>query len=198
LERQEPDWLVLSEVVADGPVSADAVLAVCRQWGAEESARRERPVRHVVLPLTPDGPVAAAAMRGAARFVGHYEACGGSMARVLDVERLLGALVPEFEVRLWAVRLAFRGLLRFVTDLGAAALAIDAGAVRLSTGDTGTADEVVTLRLPQAELARLALGAFPADDVLDRLPERPEPRPWQLACALFPQRCPHMYLPDRY
>jgi len=40
--------LVLGEVMADGPLAADAVLTVCKQWAQEEVA--ERKVKQVVLP----------------------------------------------------------------------------------------------------------------------------------------------------
>ena len=54
------------------------------------------------------------------------------------------------------------------------------------------------MRLPQAALARLALGAFPPGDVVDGLDPPPGPRERDLLAALFPARRPHMYWPDRY
>ncbi len=91
----EPEFdraLVLGEAMADGPVAADAVLAACRAWAKEDPA--ERKVKEVVLAFPPEGPLASAAMRQDARFVRSYSACGGSMARVLNVRRLLEALRP--------------------------------------------------------------------------------------------------------
>jgi hypothetical protein len=50
--------------------------------------------------------------------------------------------------------------------------------------------------LPQTALARLALGAYPPQDVLERLDPAPDPRAAELIAALFPLRQCHIYLPD--
>src|SRR5262249_34231469 len=123
-ERRHPAALVLAEVMADGPASADAALAACCQWAAEESAARPEAVTSVLLALPPEGPVAAAAMRQYARFAQNYSACGSSMARVLDVRRLLQALEPEFKVRLDEAGCDFRGLILLRTELGEVLLEI--------------------------------------------------------------------------
>jgi Acetyltransferase (GNAT) domain len=214
-ERQHRDALVLGEVMADGPAAADAALAACRQWAAEEPAARPEPVTKVLLALPPEGPIAASATRQAARFVQSHTACGGSMARVLDVGRLLEALKPELARRLQASRSAFAGAIHFCTDLGDAVLQVTTegltvagpndpasrtreGAAparaRIPSGGAGT----VELCLPQTVLARLALGAFPPDDLLDRLEQPVTGQARELVCTLFPPRHPHMYLPDRY
>lgn len=71
---------------------------------------------------------------------------------------------------------------------------LHAGTVRSLTG-VGT----LAVSLPQTELARLALGAFPPQDILARLPEPPsEEAARLLLCALFPLRNAHMHLPDRH
>jgi predicted acetyltransferase len=196
LAKETPDALVLAEVMAAGPEAADAVLALCRGWAREEGDRRPVPVKHVLLALPPEGPVAAAAMRQQARLVQAYEACGGSMARVLDVERLLTALLPELTVRVRAARWEATAALRVETDQGAAALRVYPSGVEL-----GEAPDGRVLRLPQTALAQLALGAFPPADILARL-RADSGADDDLSCRmvelLFPLRHPHMHLPDRY
>lgn len=199
LERDDPGALVLAEVVAADPAAADAVLDLCQQWAAEESAVRPARVRAIRLGLPPDSAVAAAAMRRGARFTQLYQPCGGSMARTLEVERLLTALLPELVARLGSARHDFQGSLRIETEIGAATLTLQGGAVEVVGSDLPPAPGAShVLRLPQAELARLALGAFPPDDLLDRLPEPPGLEVRELVQVLFPLRHPHMYLPDRY
>ncbi len=194
LDRDRPEALILGEVMAEGPAAADAVLALCRRWGAEDAVRRG--VKRVVLSLPSDGPVAAAVMRQRAELTRLYAPCGGSMARVLDVRRLLAALLPELADRLRRSSFSFAGCLRFVTDLGAAALRLGPNGAAIVPGERY--EEAEELQLPQTDLARLALGAFPPEDILDRL-ERPLPDEVRhLVTVLFPERHPHMYLPDRF
>jgi GNAT superfamily N-acetyltransferase len=210
LERQHPAALVLSEVIADGPASAGAVLAACRQWAAEESAARPEPVDKVLLSLPSEGPVAAAAMRQSARFVQSYAACGGSMARVLDLGRLLEALTNEFMIRLDEAGCSFTDTLLLRTDLGDVALVIDVQGIFVIRGDPSdppafqervthrTRRKPLEIRLPQSILAQLALGAFPPGDLLGRLEEPVGEEAAGVIETLFPLRHPHMYLPDRF
>lgn len=196
LARETPDALVLAEVMAADPEAADAVLALCRQWGREEGGRRAAPVRQVLLGLPPEGPIAAAAMRLPSRFISLCEACGGSMARVLNVERLLTALLPEFTARVRAAGWDAADALRLETDLGAATLCLTPGGVELAASE-----EARALRLPQTALAQLALGAFPPATILDRLASdsgAADGATRRLVELLFPHRHQHMHLPDRY
>jgi hypothetical protein len=195
LETDFKKALVIGEVMADSPVAADAVLAAARLWALEEAKARK--VTEVVLAFDPEGALAAAAMRQDARFLREFSACGGSMARTLDVRRLLEALQPELMARLQAARCDFVGSLTIKTDIGAAALRIDPKSATV-TDATPRRGRSLTVALPQTELVRLALGAFPPDDVLARLPEPPGAETAELLQALFPLRCPHMHLPDRY
>lgn len=194
LETNIPNSLVLGEVMADGPAAADAVLAACRIWAREEGEQRE--VKQVVLAFPPEGPLSAAAMRQDARFTRNYSACGGSMARVLDVARLLKALRPELQARLQATQSTFPATLTLRTDIGTATLRIARSEIEIEEGEPEDGS-ALTVELPQAELARLALGAFPPGDLLARLPAFPEAAKPMLE-ALFPQRNAHMHLPDRY
>jgi predicted acetyltransferase len=188
LQRQDGDAFVVSEVMADGPVPADAILAACRLWAREPSAARGDPYRHVLLAHPPDGAVAAAAALGDARLVRLTARSGASMARVLDVERLLTALSAELRRRLERAAPpagGWPGSLRFVTDIGE-------GTLRL--GGAGAARRV---DLPQGTLARLVLGAYDGADQLDRV-EAADDGARGVLEVLFPRRHPHMYVPDRY
>ncbi|MCW3097208.1 MAG: hypothetical protein JWL77_2826 [Chthonomonadaceae bacterium] len=196
LETDFREALVLGEVMADGPLAADAVLAACRQWA--QAVSEQRKVKQVVLAFPPEGALAASAMRQYARIQQNYSACGNSMARVLDVTRLLRALAPELQARLQAAHSPFVGPLVFKTDMGDATLHIVPGAVTVEDGASNTTGETLRAVLPQTELARLALGAFPPDDILSRLPQPPPQTAIALLTMLFPLRFPHMYLPDRY
>jgi predicted acetyltransferase len=195
LEPNYEDSLVLGEVMADRPLAADAALAACRLWALEEAGNRT--VKQVVLALPPNGVLAAAAMRQDARFIQNYGACGGSMARVLSVPRLLEALRPELQARLQAAHNTFTGSLVLETDIGSAALQITPEHVMVAEAQDAGSDGL-HVTLPQAELARLALGAFPPADLLARLAARPSEAVSQLLETLFPLRHPHMYLPDRF
>ncbi len=99
--------------------------------------------------------------------------------------------------RLQAAHCPFRGTLAFQTDLDDATLRIGPRRVTVTEGAL-TGPGALSVSLPQTELARLALGAFPPEDLLARLPEPPSSEAAQLLCALFPERHPHMHLPDRY
>lgn len=63
-ERYFPDALAVGEVVADGPASADAILAVCRRWAVESSPGRAQPIRRVQIgaPLEPEARAIVAAL----------------------------------------------------------------------------------------------------------------------------------------
>jgi predicted acetyltransferase len=195
LETDFREALVLGEVMANGSLAADAVLAACRQWAQAESEQRK--VKQVVLAFPPEGPLAAAAMRQYARFQQNYSACGNSMARVLDVTRLLRSIAPELHARLQTAQSRFVGTLTFQTDIGDATLQIDPDTVTV-VSVSAPSEDALRIRLPQMELARLALGAFSPDDLLARLPDLPSAKAATLLTTLFPLRFPHMHLPDRY
>jgi len=192
LEREFPDALAFGEVIAITPGAADALLATCRRRAAEEGKKE------ALLPVPPDSLVAYAARYTDARAVQLYSAGGGSMVRVLSVERLLRALEPELsrqfrqcEHRVAPCQITFR------TDLGEGTLLIGKEEVR-SAREQVEACTAYAIRLSQGTLARLALGFAPADDLCARLSE---PLPEEVASLLkllFPVRYQHAYLPDRY
>ena len=195
LETSHKRALVLGEVMADSPAAADAVLAACRIWAKEEPAARK--INEVVLAFAPEGPLAAAAMRQDSRLLRNYNACGGSMARVLNVERLMRELLPELKARWIRACDQFEGRLELRTDIGSVMLQLDPGTISVAKSAPKKPAQA-TVTMPQFELARLALGAFPPEDVLARLQEAPSAEAARVLQALFPLRHPHMHLPDRY
>ncbi|MDQ2732187.1 MAG: GNAT family N-acetyltransferase [Armatimonadota bacterium] len=202
LEKAEKRALVLSEVIARDKPTAEAVLALCRKWGLEGA--RSGSERRVVLSAPPEGPVAAAARLQSAELIKRYPPCGGSMARVLNVARLVDALGPAFQERLAGAPADLRRPLSIVTDLGESPLPIITSEPKKTGKEQGEkapkpkrGDEGI-LNLPQWQLARLALGAFPPDDILDELEEPPTPEVRSQVRVLFPHCSPHMYVPDRF
>jgi GNAT superfamily N-acetyltransferase len=199
LEREFPDALSWGEVIAITPGAADALLAHCRRRAAEEGKSE------ALLPVPPDSVVAHAARYTDARLVQHYSANGGSMVRVLNVERLLQSLEPEWN-RL--IRLAGRRVapcrIAFRTEIGEGALLVDDEGVHPAqeqAEDRPMGEEKVpsyTVQLSQGMLARLALGFTPAEDLCARLSEPLPEAVVSLFQTLFPVREQHAYLPDRY
>jgi hypothetical protein len=190
LEPTYPDALALGEAVAESAPAADAVLAACSMWAREQ----DREVKRVVLAIPPQGPLAEAAMRQEATFEQHYEPSGGSMVRVLDVTRLMTALAPELSARARAAGAGCEGMLVFRTDEGEAGLAVTPDGVSVVDGGPSA----LVVELPQYELARLALGAYPPGSILERLASPPSEAACRLVEALFPHRHPHLYVPDRF
>jgi hypothetical protein len=200
-ERNEPNALILSEVLSETPAAADVAVSACLEWAAEESATKTGPAKEAILSLPPDSATAQAAKRRTAQFVAQFTYCGESMARVLNVARLLETLKPELEARWAAAQLNFVGSLTFQTDIGDAALRIAEEGMEVADRDLSEdrdgRGENLRVQLPQGDLARLALGAFAPEDALLRLEVRPDATR-ELLSALFPARHPHMYIPDRY
>lgn len=196
LEHEFPDALTFGEVIALTPGAADALLALCRRRAAEEGKDE------ALLPVPPDSLVAVAARYTDARHVQLYSANGGSMVRVLSVERLLRALEPEWSrqirqcgQKVMACQITFR------TELGDGTLLIDEDGVRsvhFSAHQQAETRHSYIVRLPQGTLARLALGFAPAEDLCARLPEPLPEEAVSLLKLLFPVRFQHAYLPDRY
>lgn len=194
LSREYPEAFFLGEAIADGHDSADALLALCRSWAIEES--EERTIKEAIIVAPPEGHLSIAAGYQDARVVRAFTSCGGSMARVLDVRRLLDSLRPELERRLSGSKTASGCSLTLRTEIGEAAIICEDGRLRIepAVGNVGG----FTVDLPQTALARLALGAFPPCDILSRLPNPPSKTASELIETLFPLRSPNMYLPDRY
>jgi hypothetical protein len=191
-----PQSLVIGEVVAGSALAADALLATCCIWGAGATTAKAEPVKDVVLSFPPQGPLYAASLRQDTRWIISSWPAENFMARTLDVYRLLDALAPELSVRRLALPAELSATLRLITDIGSATLLVTDAGVMVRAGEHLGAGALV-LRLPQTDLMRLALGALPPDDVLDRLASPPDDRMRTVIEALFPQRRPYLYLADR-
>jgi predicted N-acetyltransferase YhbS len=189
--REAPTSFHVAEAMAIDPTAADAVLAACRLWAAEGGGDLDQ----VDLAIPPEGPVAgAAAYEGGSVHVVHSR-CGEFMGRVLNVDRLLAQMQPEFSERVRACRVPFRGELVLKTDEGEGSLFVTADGVSLD-GDAGGAR--LSVELPQHALARLCLGGFETGDLLRRLPSPPDRQTEDLLRVLFPRRLPHIYPIDRF
>jgi len=196
LGRERPNALVIGEAVAAHPIAADAVLAACRAWAVEVTPGRSEPVKEVLLSFPPEGPLAAAVLRQHTRCETVSAPAAEFMACTLDVPRLLRSLEPELTRRAQLAPPDVVGTLRAQTDIGDALLQVR-GDGRVVVDPRETVDDVVMVSLPQTELMRLALGALPPDDVLDRLDTPTSPMARRLIKALFPQQHPYLHLPDR-
>jgi len=197
-ERYWPGGMVIGEVIAGSPTAADALLAACRLW-AQES---DPPAQRIDLALPPEGWVAGAAKLQAAELLKRSVPCGAFMARTLNVRRLFEALLPELQARLRACAPAVNARLRIQTDLDSITLHITQDSLRVESLDESpaslSAEQMFSLTLPQATLARMAFGAFAPDDLLARLETPPAPEAQRLLERLFPPRHPHISLPDRF
>lgn len=205
LGEDHPQSLVLAEVIARDTAAADAILAACQAWAREEAQAVGRALMAVVLAIPPEGPVAAAARHGAAAFAQTYSADGECMVRTLDPARLLLSLAPELERRLRATLPRVQGAVTLVTEVGSVTLRAESGRLSVDAGSGGASragasarHELTLLPLPQATLARLALGAFCAADLLARLDQPPNWSARALIEAMFPSRYPHLWIPDRF
>lgn len=195
LAQQYSDALMLGEAVAADAAAADAVLAAGRAWAGEPQPDREQPLTKVLLALTPDSPIATAATYQDSQLIQKWDLCGGVMVAVLDTERLLRSMEPELRRRFWASKAPWTGVLALRTEAGDALLECRSDFVRVVQGDL-TPD--LDIPLPATALGRLALGVFPPEDLLARLPTPVTGRAAAALSMLFPQRRPHLNLPDRY
>lgn len=189
LERDDAGAVHFGEAMATSIDAATSVLAAAHGWAREHAGDRTE----LRLSVPHDGVVAQAAARCDAEFRTQHCATGGSMARVLDLRRLLDPLLPELSARLAAARHPYHGCVRIATDMGDADLAIGPGGVGIAPA--GSAPDLV-VSLPQQDLARLVLGAFAPRSLASV--QAATPSAADLLAVLFPQRCPHMHLADRY
>lgn len=189
-DPNDSDSFTVGEVMAVDALAADAILAACRAWAAEEVARTNEPIEQLRFPQPPVGPVAAAAKLQQAFSLQRYQPHGGFMARIINLERLLTALSPELTRRHQESSLAFSGVLSLHTEIGTASLPLN-----YSTA-AGRKQEI-SVSLTQGGLTRLVFGTTTPDDVLDREGISKEDLSRPLFRVLFPPACPHIYLPDQ-
>lgn len=189
--RDMPDAFHLAEAMARDPIAADALLAACRHWASEAGESFSK----VAFAMPSEGPLAAAATYEGGEVLAIYTRGGDFMGRVLDVDRLLQQLLPEFSARVQATAQPFNGQLTLRTELGESSLFFTPAGVVAEGPATGAH---LTVELPQVMLARLCLGGFDNIDVLTRLPQQPSPAAAHLLRTLFPRRFPHIYPMDRF
>lgn len=202
-EQYFPNALHIAEVVADGADAADAILAACRAWATEESARRAAdsfpPYDWVGVGAQPDGAVAAAAQLQDAWSISYAWQSAGPLVRLLDTERLIAAVLPELQHRWRGAGVDIDGILHIRTELGTVSLRLSpAGVVVQQSGLVGQrSGSPFVVDLPHQVVARLALGGFRPDDLLGRLATPPSETEQRCLEALFPARQPYLHLPDR-
>ncbi len=197
VQRENPQDLVLSEVVAPSPAAARAALLHCRQWATSVAAARGRPVQRVTFGATPDSHLAQAAREESATVEQRHSRSGDSMARVLDTGRLLSALAPELQERARMAGVAPGTVLRCETEEGAAEVLLrapDAVSSAAPAGPpAGSPGAPPAGRPGPPGPGRPAPGGAPGRP---RIPTRGAGR--HLLGHLFPLRHPHMSWPDRY
>lgn len=194
LQRDAPDHRSVGEAIAIEPCAADTLIAWLLAWG---SARPEPERLPQLLPIPHDCVLAAACMRRNARFIRAHARSGGSMARLLDPGKLLSMLHGELDRRLRRHGVRLSQPLQIVVEersflLHRPSRELDVEEISAPSGRWDV------WRTTASDLVRLALGALPPEDVLQRSAEPPSGRVRHLVETLFPLRCPHMYLPDRY
>ncbi len=191
IQREAPDCMIVAEAIAADTEAAGALLCVCAAWAHEVANHTGRNIQHVLLSAPHDGEIGRAAMNRDALLIRKFTRCGGSMARVCDMRRLVAQLVPELRRRLADASLPHEGPLTFVTGLGHATVpprGHDAGRTRTFSSRTSW-------------FAQAVLGAaLPYEHVEREMVEQGHVGVKELRWirALFPTKCPHVYLPDRY
>jgi hypothetical protein len=192
VRREEfPNSFHLAEVMALSPMAADVIVSACRLWAMEAKPDADR----VALAIPPEGYVASAAYYEGGIVLQVNTRCGDFMCRTLNPTRLIRQMQPEFSARLRASSLNLCGKVTFRTDIGDAVMSVGPEGV---SADRGKGDDELLVEMPQDTLARLCLGAFETNDLLERLPNRPDRQTWDLMEVLFPRRHPHIYPLDRF
>jgi hypothetical protein len=192
VRREEfPNSFHLAEVMALSPVAADVIVSACRLWAKEAKPEADR----LDMAIPPEGYVASAAFYEGGITLEVNVRRGDFMCRTLNPDRLFEQMQPEFSTRIRASSLDLSGKITFRTDIGDAAMSVTPEGV---SAEGGMAGAELKIELPQDTLARLCLGAFETSDLLERLPNRPDRRTWDLMEVLFPRRHPHIYPLDRF
>lgn len=193
-ERAMPSTLVISEAIAESPMSADVLLSACEIWMSEVAKKSEREMSSIMYSVTEEGAVAAALMRKDCEFRQTHSACGNCMVRVANIQQLFENMMPEWR------RLARHGAgsidstISFHTELGVKSLHVGIGGVSLCQ-DT---DMGYHIDLSVGDMAQLVIGSLPTADILSRLPKPPCADAVDVCQVLFPKRQQHMFKVDRY
>lgn len=192
LQRDHPEACVYGEAVALDREAAEVLVVAVGQHAASSGAARE-----VLLCVPHDGPFGALPP-ACVRKVREERTSGGCMGRILDLPRLFADALPELEYRLEEAGGRLSRPITFWTEQGAIMLKLGRRRLKvLEVSDDALADGQSGVRLTSGRLLRMFLGVEPptrrtgvglngGDDVLEIL------------SVLFPPRCPHMYLADRF
>jgi hypothetical protein len=189
--RDAPSSFHIGEAMARDPMAADALVAACHDWAHESMSG----VDTLEFVIPPEGPVAHAAACEGASFVQSHTRHGEFMARVLDLNRLFQQMLPELNARLQRSGDVYQGGLTLHTDEGSISLSISNHGMSLASRP---ARRDLAIKLPQASLARMVLGAFEVGDLAARLLDPPDQQAVEVLATLFPRRAPHIYPADRF
>ncbi len=194
IERTTPSMLVVSEAIAESPQAADVLLIACDIWGREIARRESREITSIAYAVTEEGCLAAALMRKDCEFRQQYSACGNCMVRVGNLNELFDQMMPEWRRLARLSAGSIDSTVCFQTPLGAKALHVNIGGVSYCD----PAEAGYKLSLSVGDMAMLAIGSLPTEDLLARLPNPPCEDALAVCKLLFPRRQQHMFLADRY
>lgn len=185
--RREPDGLKLGEAFAADAEAADALIAACRRWAAESG-------EHSVAMAFPETiQVGAAARLQNVDVLERYGDEAEFMGRSTGLLELLRELQPELLARWRCVSGSLPSFaLTIVTGSERATIIGNERGIQIEPGRVGN----IEVTIDPGNVARLALGGFDPDRVLERVhaPQSAVP----ILATLFPQRSPYIYPVDRF
>jgi len=161
--------------------------------GLAQRARRGGCDR-VVVHVPPGDPFIEHCNRFGSQFRKSFAGDGGSMARIVDVEKLMSRLLPEFQRRLDASEVGFTRSLALETDIGSVTIVPG----RQLTLLPGTVANAMRVRVSQELLTLWVMGTRTVDDVTS---DEPVTMPTQAKPALrvlFPRGDAYVWWPDRF
>ena len=185
--RHKPVGFKVAEAFASDAEAADAVLAMCRLWSLDE---RREPVA-MVIPVT--GQVGAAARLQNVNLLERYGDEAEFMGRSTGLVALMRAMRPELESRWRPVSGSMPSFeITIVTGEERATIIGNEQGVEIEAGVHGD----VKVAIDPGNVARLVLGGFDPNRVLERLGA--PPHVWPVLTILFPERFPYIYPADRF
>ena len=185
--RRNSEGLKIAEAFAADAQAAEGVLAAVRMWATE----RGESVVELALPST--CRVGAAAMFQNARISERYNDEGEFMGRSTGLLPLLRNLVPELEARWRAVSCSMpRFAVTIVTEGERATISGSEQGIEVSAAGSGD----IEIGIDPGTMARLALGAFEPELVLERAAVPAQA--WPVLTVLFPRHVPYIYPLDRF
>lgn len=188
LERDHPEWWFPGEAIAADADAAAAVLSGCIPMLGRAAGVWPK---NTALAAPHDSVLAEVATRWGQQLRRVELSSGGSMARIVSLGRLFEQLSPELERRLRDAGKALAAPVVIATEREAVRLEQVNGSLRVcpyvTPAGSGAAPE---WRTAATHLVRCVLGVDVPSGLDGPLGE--------VLAVLFPARCPHMYLPDRY